>query len=63
MAEEIGVPSLTLQFEKAPTRAGSRERGPSIVAAGLFYLRKSSGSLAIFAAIRRELTMRYGPAH
>jgi len=27
MAEEIGVPSLTLQFEKAPTRAGSREGG------------------------------------
>jgi len=32
MAEEIGVPSLTLQFEKAPTRAGSREGGPSIPA-------------------------------
>ena len=27
MAEEIGVPSLILQFEKAPTRAGSREGG------------------------------------
>jgi hypothetical protein len=33
MAEEIGVPSLTLQFEKASTRAGSRE--------GAFHSRRS----------------------
>ena len=33
MAEEIGVPSLILQFEKAPTRAGSRE--------GAFHSRRS----------------------